>query len=356
MESQLQSYILWLDSMHESMAPRAFVSHAWEVSSKQKPGGALNKALGRRGQYATSFLLQTVMFAMHLRNAAALSVSLRKAFALLPPVWRNLVQESLTLISLPSAATVSRAKLFLDVTYMLYMRGHLKALLDAGSVFYLLCDSSPQRNQNWEMMEWYGVKGSCMLEVFQTFQEQMKLKHVPLAEITREQLQEAVGRADVIRDAQIHHILPPVALGVRRATILHKIHAILHGIRLEAANFGQAQLLLDNTLSITADLGTESDLVQVHHAHYRRFFIQCCLDEPQMQGWDFLFDDGPPLFEGGRAWGVLSEGVAWLLRRETVLRRTWVPSKMARSHAEVEAADPEGQQAGREDTSVLVSC
>ena len=452
-QSRLQEYILWLDSTHESMAPKAFASHAWETS-KKKAGGALHKGLGRRGQYATSFLLQTVMFAMHLRNSAALSVALRKAFALLPPLWSNVLQESLSMVAVPSAATISRAKLFLDVTYMLYMRTRLQDLLGEGSCFYLLCDSSPQGNQNWEMMEWYGIKGSCMAQAFDMFLDQMKLKATPLHELTREALQEAAGRADVIRDAQIHHVLPPVALGVRRATILHKIHAILHGIRLEASSFQQVQTLLDNALSVTADLGTESELVHVevdagrfypfwagsdgmsfqlssdagaaedpatldtgssgaeylgsmlpaasnsvsfqgclyvpglfhildgathellnhsllwpdikpmyecavrffHHAHYRRFFLQCCLDEPQLQGLGFLFDDGPPIFEGGRAWGVLAEGVAWLLRRQTVLQRTWASGRMARPHAGAAAAEDanEQQSAGREDTSLLV--
>ena len=99
-----------------------------------------------------------------------------------------------------------------------------------------------------------------------------------------------------------------------------------------------------------------------HHGHYRRFFLQCCFDESQMQGWSFLFDDGPPLFEGGQLWVVLAEGVAWLLHRESVLQRTWAPEKLARRDADgAEAQDAEQQQqqqqreqSVREDTSNLV--
>ena len=396
-ESQVHSYILWLDSMHEATAPRAFVSHTWQACKKNQPGGALNRTLGQRGRYATCFLLQTVMFAMHLRNSAALSLALQKAFSMLPPVWRGALQDMLSQALLPSPATISRSKLFIDVTFMLFMRTRVADLLKEGSCFYLLLDSSPQGNQNWEMMEWCGVRGSCLQEVFRVFQDQMKLSSVQPSDLTRDQLQEAAACLDVIRNGQLHHVLPPVALGIRRASLLDKVHAVLHGLRLECSSFADVQLLLQHTSSVTADLGTEAELSQVeinvgsmfpywsdssgvstfelsedagavepeptgsaepavavgapstntvsfrsclfvpglfnildgathtllnsseiwpevkplyestvrffHHAHYRRFFTSCCLSDPATHGWAFLFNDGPPLFEGGRAWG-----------------------------------------------------
>ena len=36
-----------------------------------------------------------------------------------------------------------------------------------------------------------------------------------------------------------------------------------------------------------------------------------------------FFATGPPLFEGGRAWGVLQKGIAWLMDRERPIRQAW---------------------------------
>ena len=68
---------------------------------------------------------------------------------------------------------------------------------------------------------------------------------------------------DVIRAAQLHHILPPIALGVRRGSVLHKVHAVLHRLRLEAESFMDVQRMLDATHSITADLGAEAEIVRL---------------------------------------------------------------------------------------------
>ena len=158
-ENQLQSYILWLDSMHETTAPRAFASHTWQANMQNRPGGTLNKQLGQRGRYETCFLLQTVMFAMHLRDTSALSLALSKAFALLPPFWSGALQDMLSQALLPPAPTISRSKLFLDVTFLLHMRSVMKMLLEENTCFYFLLDSSPQGSQNWEMMEWVRCAG-----------------------------------------------------------------------------------------------------------------------------------------------------------------------------------------------------
>ena len=62
----------------------------------------------------------------------------------------------------------------------------------------------------------------------------------------------------------LQHILPPAALGSKRASLLHKVHALLHGIRMESASWRAVGELLQNVVSVTTDQGVESGIADVH--------------------------------------------------------------------------------------------
>ena len=57
--------------------------------------------------------------------------------------------------------------------------------------------------------------------------------------------------------------------------------------------------------------------------------MQSCLSLfPHLRGFRPHFSTGPPLFEGGRAWGVLQKGLSWLLERERAIRSAWNLDRM----------------------------
>ena len=66
-------------------------------------------------------------------------------------------------------------------------------------------------------------------------------------------------------------------------------------------------------------------LLSFFRKHYcRTMFVPSCLSAfPELRGYKDRFNTGPPLFEGGRAWGVLPRGIKWLLERERAIRQSW---------------------------------
>ena len=76
----------------------------------------------------------------------------------------------------------------------------------------------------------------------------------------------------------------------------------------------------------------ESILQFFHAKHTRDVFLASCLSQfaADLRGWNTYFNMGPALFEGGRSWGVLQEGVRWILQREVPIRRAWSCPNMLR--------------------------
>ena len=66
----------------------------------------------------------------------------------------------------------------------------------------------------------------------------------------------------------------------------------------------------------------ESVLLFFNAFHRRKWFVAKCCVGP-FGAWAVFFESAAPKLEGGRAWGVVSEGVAWVLERKVMLRQAW---------------------------------
>ena len=115
------------------------------------------------------FLIQCLLFALHLKESSSVARALRRAFAILPDYWCKTLETCFSMESIPSAATISRARLYLDTAYMGFMRKEFSRLIASDSVFFLLMDSSPQGFQNWMMSEVFGIEGCELLKVMSMF-------------------------------------------------------------------------------------------------------------------------------------------------------------------------------------------
>ena len=89
--------------------------------------------------------------------------------------------------------------MFLDTTYMRWIRDVFKRFFEEDSVCYILVDSSPQGGQNWLMSE----------KACDEFDRQMQLQHADPSVYT-EEMHAAFLRLDDIRAAQWHHVFHPV--------------------------------------------------------------------------------------------------------------------------------------------------
>ena len=173
--NDLEQYVIWLNSLREATcSKRRTADHAWEKQSSSFSGraggrGAFNPSTGTRGRYRTMFLIQCLLFALHLKESSSVARALRRAFAILPDYWCKTLETCFSMESIPSAATISRARLYLDTAYMGFMRKEFSRLIASDSVFFLLMGSSPQGFQNWMMSEVFGIEGSELLKVMSMF-------------------------------------------------------------------------------------------------------------------------------------------------------------------------------------------
>ena len=268
----IHRYVLDLNTAHESHSSEAFASYAWELGGA-KHGKFYNQQLQAFGQYRAAFLLECVMFSFNLRRSGLLKKALIRAVRVLPPFWSSTLEDMLKGGCLPSEATISRARLFLDVAFMLHWQQVWKnqmlagATLDSKSgpgeckcpgVLYLLADSSPQGQQNWFMVEVFGIHAEALPRAAELFEELYALQFRD--GVGADELEIFRGWVEELRSAIFHHTLVPTGLGPRHATLAHKTQALLHSIRLESENWSQVQDFLSSVATITSDQGVEVGL------------------------------------------------------------------------------------------------
>eukprot|EP00969_Alexandrium_andersonii_P348090 15391732-Alexandrium_andersonii.AAC.1 len=82
-----------------------------------------------------------------------------------------------------------------------------------------------------------------------------------------------------------------------------------------------------------------------HYPHNRNLYEARLLQENQR----FLMSTGPPLWEGGRAWGTVEHALNWLLPREGLIHRTWSLDRIMHNQHLAAAAVPEGDEDIAED-------
>ena len=153
----LERYVLWLNTMREATCKQRTLTHVWEPvfskAGKRLMGGDFSKLAGSHGRYRALFLIQCVLLALEVKCSSSLGVALQRAFAVLPEIWSKTLSECFAVQCVPSGATISRSRLYLDAAFMLYMREQHEEQISRGSVFFCLMDSSPQGFQNWMMSE-----------------------------------------------------------------------------------------------------------------------------------------------------------------------------------------------------------
>ena len=80
--------------------------------------------------------------------------------------------------------------------------------------------------------------------------------------------------------------------------------------------------------------------------HRRKWFVaRCCVG--RFRAWSMFFESACPLLDGGRAWGVVSAGVAWVLERKRVLQQVW------RADALLAGGADEGDDAAQDGTKLV---
>ena len=132
---------------------------------------------------------------------------------------------------------------------------------------FLLCDSSPQANKDWVLAECRLLTKEVAIKVFRAVQ---------LLFETKDESDPTVDRAAlfaIVDEGCARHMYPPGAVGSRRASLLHKLHAVLHSMRLEMGSWAAVKAWASEVFSFTTDAGVEKGLAGVTSPHLAEFFL-----------------------------------------------------------------------------------
>ena len=181
-QGQIALYVDWLDECVRALDKER--SQAWlRTQTGRRGGDQTQHALApfqqtvRGNTFAPLFLIHALIFSFHLRSTdktanmkkwghdtSALNVVMARALRCFPPEVASLAQLVVQKMVLPSAATMTRARFYLDVAWMLQMSQFHSRLISEGACLYGMLDSSPQGGRNWLMTEYSGIHGRSLIE------------------------------------------------------------------------------------------------------------------------------------------------------------------------------------------------
>ena len=261
--------LAWLDAIGDvaSLGPEPLLEFS-------RTGG------GIRGQkYKIDALIEVMLLASLLRDSNETKKAIKRSLAVMFPhdptyVDRVLKQD----FSVPSASTISRFRLAIDVSYARAISMYIRNLLNETRPFaiYFLCDSSPRGGRDWLLSEYWLVSGPNIEKVVELQNEIIALRKL-LAEGSEEDVDSEIVASIAERSQELqrlmwHHVLIPVALGVGFQGVHQQFVALLHALRVEADCWELVQSFCKSVVGMTTDFGVESYLQQVPRVDANELF------------------------------------------------------------------------------------
>ena len=287
METQLEMMLHHADSVHSVMAADDPVEYP---KARQQMYRASNASEGQgmssRGVHKLSsrVLVHAVAACLHLRDSADLAHEALGLVRLLLPELADAITSRIH--QLPSVSTISKGRAAVDVGFMLWMREvTANTSQKEGNSFLirtLLTDSSPQKKFDWLLTEYHTFSGNNVVEVLKLVWQLAKNRgsEEPVVAAERKALQ---GKLEILLEKKTshdvwapqcfdQHICPPVAIGSRRASLTHKVHALLHSLLLEVSLFSGLRKFLQTVRSVTTDFGIESGMAEARNVQLKHLF------------------------------------------------------------------------------------
>ena len=131
----------------------------------------------------------------------------------LDPAIAAVVMDKETWSVVPDGTRLSKANLQIDVALMITLREEHSAAKGKKQWHVLKIDSSPQGGKDWMLTELLTLKQKDMAMLAGAFQDLAQQK-----QNTEEHIQASGTIFDILKS----HILPPAALGSKRASVVYK--------------------------------------------------------------------------------------------------------------------------------------
>jgi len=228
-------------------------------------------AMGFRNlRYATTYILDVIRCAVLSKDRSRLADVFGLALRAIVPhgalqdQLRGLLHEpcekTIGNSSMPSAVlkhwSVSRHLLTVDAALMLAERARWgQALLEQqGCWLWWLADSSPQAKRDWLLIQSESMNQADATRLFQA--------HISLASCSDVDEQDAlrIQAWKLIEEGLRKHVWPPGALGHGRTRMEDKLAVWIQSLWLQTGTAETLQFVLDQSVSLTPDLGTEASL------------------------------------------------------------------------------------------------
>ena len=242
------------------------------------PANAQASALAIRGRlsstssrlpYNALFLVKCLILCFHLRDASTLRRVLERAVDIIVPTgFAEAVLQPLKggELKVPSASKISRARLTVDVGFMLSRQEANKSTM-RNSVQYVMADSSVQGHHDFELIRSTRLDLSMASDMF--------LAALELVKVWANQVEGHVANQgydlssherrlyDVICPGLSTHLFPSVVIGCGHASLYHKFHSLMHAFWLETGDAVSLADFAKSVFSFTTDQGTEASFSKV---------------------------------------------------------------------------------------------
>ena len=173
-------------------------------------------AAGRQRLLPFQALVKAFVLGRDLRNRQALKRVLQRgiSFALEPSLARMVLEHGDSDL-VPSAYTLSRANLQVDIAYTLVLRKELQARKAKAlkAWMFLKVDSSPQGGKDWLLAETVTLTTEDVAKLMVAFNT--------LADFEQGTSEHADASQEVFR-IFLSHVLPPTALGSKHSNVIQK--------------------------------------------------------------------------------------------------------------------------------------
>ncbi|MFM7990293.1 MAG: hypothetical protein ACKPKO_64360, partial [Candidatus Fonsibacter sp.] len=154
--------------LHTADGPAYFPEHSKQIvcARHRCQGGNMNGDRRNLQKYSTQTLLASVQCASVLRDTSDLQQVVKHCVSILFPEHKDYLYAKLqqTSQNIPSASSISRSRLAVDVGMMLLARASNQQE-EAKVTRTLLTDSSPQKKSDWCLTEIHSVQTCDLLRI-----------------------------------------------------------------------------------------------------------------------------------------------------------------------------------------------
>ena len=233
---------------------------------------------GARGKFRPKVLLSCLLLASLLRKDGHLAEAVEMTLSTLLPhsVVSWMQQGNVQVRSLlPTLSTVSRHRLAFIAAYCLCQQDSWQR---AGpTAWFLMVDSSPQFGRDWLMTVVTAVRSADLAALVDHLREAYELAQLALAgDPLDDNVAMSTRRLELgtlVQPMVQHHTLVATAMASGRASLMHKLHGLLHAMFLHLGSWAAVFEKCAAVMVFTTDFGTEAGLRKVRRSVVTHDFL-----------------------------------------------------------------------------------